>query len=120
MSRIGKQPIAIPDGVTVDYANCEMKVKGPKGSLATPLPESIGVEVGDGVGGEDDVEAAVGGVDGGGEHALVGGDPGEAARAARLGVIGETCASICRRWPIWPGVSMATLQRRPSPVAMLF
>lgn len=48
MSRIGKQPIAIPDGVTVDYANGEMKVKGPKGSLATPLPESIGVEVGDG------------------------------------------------------------------------
>lgn len=34
MSRIGKQPVAVPKGVTVNLANGEIKVKGPKGELA--------------------------------------------------------------------------------------
>jgi large subunit ribosomal protein L6 len=34
MSRIGKQPVVIPAGVTVTIANREIKVKGPKGELA--------------------------------------------------------------------------------------
>ena len=39
MSRIGKQPVAIPAGVTVTVANGnEVTVKGPKGELAH-LPE---------------------------------------------------------------------------------
>jgi len=33
MSRIGKQPIAIPSGVTFTYANHKVSVKGPKGEL---------------------------------------------------------------------------------------
>ena len=33
MSRIGKKPIAIPDGVTVDVKPELVSVKGPKGEL---------------------------------------------------------------------------------------
>jgi large subunit ribosomal protein L6 len=33
MSRIGKQPISIPKGVTFTYANNKVTVKGPKGEL---------------------------------------------------------------------------------------
>ena len=48
MSRIGKSPVAIPDGVTVTYADPEVKVKGPKGSLVTALPDGIQVEIAEG------------------------------------------------------------------------
>lgn len=41
MSRIGKQPITIPSGVTVTIKEGELDVKGPKGSLTTPIPEGI-------------------------------------------------------------------------------
>ena len=34
MSRIGKMPIAIPAGVTVDFKDGVVTVKGPKGTLA--------------------------------------------------------------------------------------
>ena len=38
MSRIGRMPIAIPAGVTVDIAeNNQVTVKGPKGTLETVL-----------------------------------------------------------------------------------
>jgi large subunit ribosomal protein L6 len=33
MSRIGKQPITIPSGVTFNFANHKVSVKGPKGEL---------------------------------------------------------------------------------------
>ena len=40
MSRIGRMPIAIPSGVTVDIAeNNKVTVKGPKGPLERVLPE---------------------------------------------------------------------------------
>jgi large subunit ribosomal protein L6 len=48
MSRVGKKPIAIPDGVTVTYREAEVHVKGPKGSLSRRIPERISVEIGDG------------------------------------------------------------------------
>jgi large subunit ribosomal protein L6 len=48
MSRIGKQPIAIPDGVSVNVANGEIQVKGPKGNLSCVVPEGIGAKVEDG------------------------------------------------------------------------
>ena len=48
MSRIGKAPIAIPDGVTIERAGDEIRVKGPKGTLSQRVPEIIGVEVGGG------------------------------------------------------------------------
>jgi large subunit ribosomal protein L6 len=46
MSRIGKAPIAIPDGVTVDLVGDEVRVKGPKGVLSERIPGSIDVKIG--------------------------------------------------------------------------
>ncbi len=37
MSRIGKQPVAIPSGVEVKIGSDVVEVKGPKGALTTPL-----------------------------------------------------------------------------------
>lgn len=48
MSRIGKKPIAIPSGVTVEKAGGGVRVKGPKGTLSGELPAMIAVEVRDG------------------------------------------------------------------------
>ena len=42
MSRIGKKPIPLPKGVSVEIGE-SLQVKGPKGSLAVPIPG--GVEV---------------------------------------------------------------------------
>lgn len=40
MSRIGKKPVAIPSGVTVEVKGAAITVKGPKGTLSyTHLPE---------------------------------------------------------------------------------
>jgi large subunit ribosomal protein L6 len=41
MSRIGKQKIGIPAGVTVSVTNGEVQVKGPKGNLKCAVPEGI-------------------------------------------------------------------------------
>ncbi|KKR78484.1 MAG: 50S ribosomal protein L6 [Microgenomates group bacterium GW2011_GWB1_40_9] len=41
MSRIGKTPIEIPQGVTITKDGNELVVKGPKGELRSPLPEGI-------------------------------------------------------------------------------
>src|SRR5712664_2335744 len=41
MSRIGKKPITIPKGVTVNIKGDELEVKGTKGVLKTPVPEGI-------------------------------------------------------------------------------
>jgi large subunit ribosomal protein L6 len=48
MSRIGKQAIEIPSGVTVNVANGEVQAKGPKGSLSCTIPEGISAKVEDG------------------------------------------------------------------------
>ena len=49
MSRIGKQPIAIPSGVTVTVsADNEVTVKGPKGTLTQAVNANIKVEQKDG------------------------------------------------------------------------
>src|SRR6056297_1696861 len=45
MSRIGKQPIGIPSGVTVNVAAGEIQVKGPKGNLTGSVPEGIAAKV---------------------------------------------------------------------------
>jgi len=37
MSRIGRKPVAIPNGVSVDIGGGAVKVKGPKGNLEFPL-----------------------------------------------------------------------------------
>src|SRR5919107_5112061 len=41
MSRIGKKVIKVPKGVTVTVGERELEVKGPKGTLRTPVPEGI-------------------------------------------------------------------------------
>jgi len=48
MSRIGKKPIAIPKGVTVNIQGNTVLVQGPKGKLDTPLPRGIKFEQRDG------------------------------------------------------------------------
>src|SRR5438552_10701318 len=45
MSRIGKKPIKIPQGVTVAVHDRELEVKGAKGVLKTPIPEGISFKV---------------------------------------------------------------------------
>ena len=45
MSRIGRMPIAIPDGVTVTIAeNNQVTVKGPKGTLERVLPVEMDIK----------------------------------------------------------------------------
>lgn len=45
MSRVGKMPIAIPAGVTVEIAeNNKVTVKGPKGELSRVLPEAMDIK----------------------------------------------------------------------------
>ena len=45
MSRIGRLPIAVPAGVTVDIAeNNKVTVKGPKGTLERVLPAEMKIE----------------------------------------------------------------------------
>jgi len=49
MSRIGKQPVKIPNGVTVSVGNDNVvTVKGPKGELKQSIDRDIKVEVKDG------------------------------------------------------------------------
>jgi large subunit ribosomal protein L6 len=48
MSRIGKQPIVIPDGVDVEVKPGTVKVKGPKGELTQVVSREMKVAVDDG------------------------------------------------------------------------
>ncbi len=48
MSRIGKLPIAIPAGVTIDMKDNVITVKGPKGELKQAVNPNIKVEIKDG------------------------------------------------------------------------
>lgn len=45
MSRIGKQPIAIPAGVTITVGDTEITVAGPKGSLTVPVQPNTSTKV---------------------------------------------------------------------------
>ena len=48
MSRIGKNPVALPDGVTPEISGQDVKVKGPKGELAVRIHDDVSVELVDG------------------------------------------------------------------------
>jgi large subunit ribosomal protein L6 len=48
MSRVGKKPIPIPDGVTVSVNKNVISVKGPRGELEKPFHEAMTVNVDDG------------------------------------------------------------------------
>ncbi len=48
MSRIGRKPIEVPSGITVQAEASAVNVKGPKGALRVPLPKGIRLEEQDG------------------------------------------------------------------------
>ena len=48
MSRVGKNPVAVPSGVTVEIKDGVVKVKGPKGELAQSYNTEVTIEVKDG------------------------------------------------------------------------
>jgi large subunit ribosomal protein L6 len=48
MSRIGKQPVALPDGVTAELQGSELSVKGPKGTLSMTVSDDVDCKVADG------------------------------------------------------------------------
>lgn len=48
MSRVGKKPITIPSGVTVTINESQLEVKGPKGTLSTPIPAGVSFKQEDG------------------------------------------------------------------------
>ena len=59
MSRIGKQPISIPEGVNVDVKESLVTVNGPKGSMNIDIHKDMVLHVKDGslsvsVGGGED------------------------------------------------------------------
>ncbi len=45
MSRIGKLPIAIPNGVKVAVDSNAVRLEGPKGNLQTAIPQGVAVKV---------------------------------------------------------------------------
>jgi large subunit ribosomal protein L6 len=45
MSRVGRKPITVPKGVTVNLAGTHVAVKGPKGELKRELPSGVSVKV---------------------------------------------------------------------------
>jgi len=47
MSRIGKKPIPLPKGVTVEIGE-QLEVHGPKGKLTVPIPEGVHLKQADG------------------------------------------------------------------------
>lgn len=48
MSRIGKEPVRIPDGVTVTFEGETLRVSGPKGTLTQQIHPDITVAINDG------------------------------------------------------------------------
>ena len=48
MSRVGKQPVTIPSGVTVTVNGSEVAVKGSKGEMKTILAPEVSIEIKDG------------------------------------------------------------------------
>ena len=48
MSRIGKKPIPIPQGVKVHVEGATVRAEGPKGKLAQPVPQGLSAKVDNG------------------------------------------------------------------------
>ena len=47
MSRVGKLPVKLPDGVSINLSEGEIGVKGPKGTATVPVPSAISVDAQD-------------------------------------------------------------------------
>ncbi len=65
MSRVGRKPVEIPSGVTLQVEGPVMKVKGPKGALEIPIPAGIQIDQQDGryvLGRENDEQSALHGL----------------------------------------------------------
>jgi large subunit ribosomal protein L6 len=45
VSRIGRKPVPIPSGVSVDRIEGGLRVKGPNGTISERLPERIAIEI---------------------------------------------------------------------------
>jgi large subunit ribosomal protein L6 len=45
MSRIGKKPVSVPQGVTANVEGQTVKVKGPKGALQLVIPDEVAVKM---------------------------------------------------------------------------
>jgi large subunit ribosomal protein L6 len=45
MSRVGKVPISIPQGVKISLEQLMLTISGPKGTLVRPVPEQLDLEV---------------------------------------------------------------------------
>ena len=45
MSRIGKKPIVIPNGVSIDMQNNNLTVKGPLGVLQYQLQDAVNIAI---------------------------------------------------------------------------
>jgi len=48
MSRVGKKPITLPQGVKINIAD-QLEVEGPKGRLTVPIPSGVQVQQKDGI-----------------------------------------------------------------------
>ncbi len=48
MSKIGKKPVDIKEGITVSLEAAEIKVEGPKGNLSFKIPKEVLVKISDG------------------------------------------------------------------------
>ena len=48
MSRVGKRPVPIPDGVGISFKAHKVDVKGPKGSLSRVMHDDVDLQVADG------------------------------------------------------------------------
>jgi large subunit ribosomal protein L6 len=48
MSRIGKKPVEVPEGVTLDVSGQDVKAKGAKGELSVRIHDDVSVKMEDG------------------------------------------------------------------------
>ena len=55
MSRVGKNPVVLPEGVTAEVQGQNVKVKGPKGELSLRVHDKVGVKIEDGEGGKKQI-----------------------------------------------------------------
>lgn len=55
MSRVGKNPVLLPEGVTAEVQGQTVKVKGPKGELSLRVHDEVGVKLEDGEGGKKQI-----------------------------------------------------------------